>query len=133
MLFNQDMIAYRLKPEKTYGEFEYYRNGGADEIIFVFKGGGTHSEEIRLENSVYRAEDYNSSIPRGITYRLVPDRRLQEKIISSSGIQWADPDSAALSESRRPDSNGFALFGARFSRPFRDPHHRQGRRRGSPG
>ena len=41
MLFNQDMVAYRHKPAKTYGEFEYYRNGGADEIIFVFKGSGT--------------------------------------------------------------------------------------------
>ena len=28
MLFNQDMIAYRQKPAKAYGEYEYYRNGG---------------------------------------------------------------------------------------------------------
>ena len=35
------MIAYRARPEKAYGKFEYYQNGGADEIIFVFHGGGT--------------------------------------------------------------------------------------------
>src|ERR1700737_4169511 len=41
MLFNQDMTAYRARPAKTYDKFEDYKNGGADEIIFVFKGGGT--------------------------------------------------------------------------------------------
>src|SRR5262249_44001515 len=40
ILFNQDVIAYRARPAKTYDKFEYYKNGGADEIIFVFKGGG---------------------------------------------------------------------------------------------
>ena len=40
MLFNQDMTAYRARPAKTYDKFEYYKNGGADEIIFVFHGGG---------------------------------------------------------------------------------------------
>ena len=40
MVFNQDMIAYRARPAKTYDKFEYYKNGGADEIIFVFKGSG---------------------------------------------------------------------------------------------
>src|SRR2546430_17079617 len=34
ILFNQDMVASRLRPEKTYTDFEYYKNGGADEIIF---------------------------------------------------------------------------------------------------
>ena len=40
MLFNQDVIAYRAKPAKAYDKFEYYKNGGADEIIFVFHGSG---------------------------------------------------------------------------------------------
>jgi len=33
ILFNQDMTAWRARPEKPYGKFEYYKNGGADEII----------------------------------------------------------------------------------------------------
>ena len=75
MLFNQDMIAYRARPAKTYDKFEYYKNGGADEIIFVFKGGGTL--ETVFGKLPYRAEDY-IVIPRGITYRLVPDKVEEE-------------------------------------------------------
>ena len=75
MLFNQDIIAYRCKPEKNFGKFEYYRNGGADEIIFVFKGGGTL--ESVFGKLRYRTEDY-IVVPRGITYRLVPDKVEEE-------------------------------------------------------
>ena len=84
ILFNQDIVAYRCKPEKSYGQFEYYKNGGADEIIFVFKGGGV------LESSFgklpYRAEDY-IVIPRGITCRLVPNDPKEEDylILESNG------------------------------------------------
>src|SRR3982750_4660759 len=56
VLFNQDMVAYRLRPNKTYAEFEYYKNGGADEIIFVFKGAGTL--ETVFGKLRYREEDY---------------------------------------------------------------------------
>src|SRR5204863_331943 len=75
ILFNQDVIAYRSRPEKAYGDFEYYRNGGADEIIFVFKGGGTLESVFGKQR--YRSEDY-IVIPRGITYRLVPDKVEEE-------------------------------------------------------
>src|SRR2546430_5466593 len=71
ILFNQDMTAWRARPEKPYGKFQYYKNGGADEIIFVFKGGGT--VETMFGKQRYRAEDY-IVIPRGITYRLGPER-----------------------------------------------------------
>ena len=75
MLFNQDMTAYRAKPAKAYDKFEYYKNGGADEIIFVFRGGGVL--ESVFGKLPYRAEDY-IVIPRGITYRLVPDKVEEE-------------------------------------------------------
>ena len=70
MLFNQDVIAYRARPAKAYDKFQYYKNGGADEIIFVFRGSGVM--ESVFGKLPYRAEDY-IVIPRGITYRLVPD------------------------------------------------------------
>src|SRR5439155_1431780 len=63
ILFNQDMTAWRARPEKLYGKFEYYKNGGADEIIFIFKGGGTL--ETVFGKQRYRAEDY-IVVPRGI-------------------------------------------------------------------
>ena len=84
MLFNQDITAYRARPAKAYDKFEYYKNGGADEIIFVFKGGGT--VETVFGKLPYRAEDY-IVIPRGITYRLVPDKVEEEDylILESAG------------------------------------------------
>ncbi|HEX5315643.1 MAG TPA: homogentisate 1,2-dioxygenase, partial [Candidatus Kapabacteria bacterium] len=84
ILFNQDMTAWRARPEKLYGKFEYYKNGGADEIIFIFKGGGTL--ETVFGKQRYRAEDY-IVVPRGITYRLVPDKVEEEDylILESSG------------------------------------------------
>ncbi len=84
ILFNQDMTAWRARPEKPYGKFEYYKNGGADEIIFVFKGGGTL--ETVFGKQRYRAEDY-IVVPRGITYRLVPDKVEEEDylILESTG------------------------------------------------
>src|SRR5437016_6419669 len=75
MLFNQDMTAYRAKPAKAYDKFEYYKNGGADEIIFVFHGSGVL--ESVFGKLSYRTEDY-IVIPRGITYRLVPDKIEEE-------------------------------------------------------
>src|SRR6266550_4579299 len=61
-----------------------YKNGGADEIIFIFKGGGTL--ETVFGKQRYRAEDY-IVVPRGITYRLVPDKIEEEDylILESSG------------------------------------------------
>ena len=75
MLFNQDVIAYRARPAKAYDKFQYYKNGGADEIIFVFHGSGVM--ESVFGKLPYRAEDY-IVIPRGITYRLVPDKIEEE-------------------------------------------------------
>ncbi|PYK86643.1 MAG: homogentisate 1,2-dioxygenase [Verrucomicrobia bacterium] len=91
ILFNQDMTAWRARPEKPYGKFEYYKNGGADEIIFVFKGGGTL--ETVFGKQRYRAEDY-IVVPRGITYRLVPaklntvDKEEDTEILVKDGPRW---------------------------------------------
>ena len=69
-LFNKEMIAWRCRPARADGDFDFFRNGGADEIIFVWRGGGwLESNFGRLR---YRAEDY-IVIPRGTVYRLVPD------------------------------------------------------------
>src|SRR5439155_494506 len=80
----QEMTANRGRPEKAYGKYEYYKNGGADEIIFIFKGGGTLESIFGKQR--YRAEDY-IVIPRGITYRLVPDKVEEEDylVLESSG------------------------------------------------
>ena len=71
------MITYRARPAKAYDKFQYYKNGGADEIIFVFHGSGVM--ESVFGKLPYRAEDY-IVIPRGITYGLVPDKIEEEDI-----------------------------------------------------
>lgn len=84
ILFNEDIVAYRCKPERNFGDYEFFKNGGADEIIFVFKGSGVL--ESQFGKLPYRSEDY-IVIPRGITYRLVPDDVQEEDylILESSG------------------------------------------------
>jgi homogentisate 1,2-dioxygenase len=71
LMFNQDMICSRCRPATAMaGGFDFYRNGQFDDIIFVWRGGGwLESNFGRLR---YRMDDY-IVIPRGTTYRLVPD------------------------------------------------------------
>ncbi|HKB90891.1 MAG TPA: homogentisate 1,2-dioxygenase [Opitutaceae bacterium] len=70
ILFNADMTCYRVRPSRADGEFDFFRNGGADEIIFVWHGAGWL--ETNFGRLRYREEDY-IVIPRGTIYRLVPD------------------------------------------------------------
>ncbi len=70
LMFNKDMICYRCRPETAFGPFEFYRNGAAEEIIFVNKGGGVL--ESFYGKQPYREGDY-IVIPRSTIYRLVPD------------------------------------------------------------
>src|SRR3989475_4999356 len=65
ILFNQDMTAWRARPEKPYGKFEDYKNGGGDEIIFIFKGGRTGVTVFRKQP--YRAEGF-IVLPRGVSF-----------------------------------------------------------------
>ena len=68
LLFNQDVTCYRCRPDEP--QEALYRNGGADEVIFVFAGGGMlESPYGRL---TYKNNDY-IVIPRGTTYRMVAD------------------------------------------------------------
>ena len=68
MLFNYDVACYRCRPAEN--QAALYRNGAADEMIFIASGAGAlESPYGRLP---YRADDY-IVIPRGTTYRLVPD------------------------------------------------------------
>ncbi len=71
LLFNQDMICSRCRPATAMAAgYDFYRNGQFDDIIFVWRGGGwLESTFGRLR---YRTDDY-IVIPRGTTYRLVPD------------------------------------------------------------
>ena len=76
LMFNQDMICSRCRPSSAMeGGYDFYRNGQFDDILFVWSGGGVL--ETKFGRLRYRADDY-IVIPRGTTYRLVPDNISRE-------------------------------------------------------
>ena len=76
LLFSDDLVCYRCKP--AHQQEILYRNGTADELIFVFHGSG------RIESSFgvlpYKELDY-IVIPRGTTYRMVADDIEKEDLL----------------------------------------------------
>ncbi|MEZ6093494.1 MAG: homogentisate 1,2-dioxygenase [Pirellulaceae bacterium] len=68
ILFNDDLVSYRVKPAAQ--QSEYYRNGAADEVIFVNQGSGY--VESYYGKVPYRRGDY-IVMPRTTTYRIVSD------------------------------------------------------------
>jgi homogentisate 1,2-dioxygenase len=73
MLFNADMTCWRCRPAES--QAMLYRNGGADEVIFVAAGGGVVESPFGV--LPYRTDDY-IVMPRGTTYRIVPNDLKQE-------------------------------------------------------
>jgi homogentisate 1,2-dioxygenase len=109
LLTNADVTCYRCRPSQP--QDVLFRNGSADEVIFVFRGGGM------LESSYgklpYKQDDY-IVIPRGTTYRLVP-RNINEEdylILESEG--------AIRVPRRYRNSDGQIKMGAPYSE--RDLH-----------
>ncbi|HEY6563672.1 MAG TPA: homogentisate 1,2-dioxygenase [Pirellulaceae bacterium] len=82
LMFNDDLVVYRCRPQTS--QQELYRNGAGDEVIFVQAGQGTLDSTFgRLK---YRRGDY-LVIPRTTVYRLCPDNVAQEDylILESRG------------------------------------------------
>ena len=73
MMFNQDVASYRVKPVED--QTEIYRNGAADEVIFVQQGCGYL--ETTFGKLSYRRGDY-IVIPRTTNYRIYSDDISQE-------------------------------------------------------
>ena len=73
MLFNEDLVSYRCKPAEQ--QTELYRNGAADEVVFI--NHGTGKIETPYGDLPYRRGDY-IVIPRTTTYRMVSDDIEQE-------------------------------------------------------
>jgi homogentisate 1,2-dioxygenase len=68
MMFNQDLTAFRVRPSKQ--QVEIYRNGAADEVIFVNEGSGYL--DTTYGRLPYRRGDY-IVIPRTTNYIIVSD------------------------------------------------------------
>ncbi len=73
MLFNDDLVAWRCRPAEQ--QETIYRNGAADEVIFIHQGGGVL--ETGFGTLPYRRGDY-IVMPRTTNYRMVSDDIEQE-------------------------------------------------------
>ncbi|MBW3577019.1 MAG: homogentisate 1,2-dioxygenase [Actinobacteria bacterium] len=83
LMWNQDVEIGLCRAAEPMGDF--YRNGEADEVIFVHEGGGT--VETVLGDLPYVPGDY-IVVPRGITYRFRPDDRRPQRylVFTSPGL-----------------------------------------------
>lgn len=79
LLFNDDVGLSLVRP--TAADEFYYRNGQADEIVYITRGDGTL--ESSFGNLEYRQGDY-LVIPRGILHRLVPGSGEQVYLVIES-------------------------------------------------
>lgn len=68
ILFNEDLVAYRARPEKQ--QTEIFRNGAADEVIFIQQGSGYI--DTTYGRLPYRRGDY-VVLPRTTNYLMVSD------------------------------------------------------------
>ena len=112
LMFNEDLTAYRCRPSDQ--QATLYRNGAADETIFIQEGGGT--AETMYGTLRYRRGDY-LVMPRTTVYRLVPDDVAKEDylILESKGAIRTPP------RYNNPDGQ-FLLGSPYYERDFHSPH-----------
>ena len=79
VMFNKDISISLSRPTKA--DDYFYRNGQADELIYITRGGGVL--ESQFGNIDYRQGDY-LVIPRGILHRLVPGSDEQIHLVMES-------------------------------------------------
>lgn len=68
MMFNDDLVCWRVKPSKQ--QETLYRNGAADEVIFIHQGSGVIATPYGT--LPYRRGDY-VVMPRTTTYHMISD------------------------------------------------------------
>jgi homogentisate 1,2-dioxygenase len=79
LVFNNDVTISLTRP--TAADDFFYRNGRADEVLYVTRGTGVL--ESQFGNLKYREGDY-LVIPRGIIHRVVPDAGQQIHLVIES-------------------------------------------------
>jgi len=72
LLFNEDVTVGVAHPDEA--DPVYFADGDADELLFVFQGGGTLRSP--LGDLRFEALDY-LFVPRGLPHRILPDERPQ--------------------------------------------------------
>src|SRR5438128_2099115 len=78
LFFNNDVVMGVARPAASMPDSIFYRNGDADEMLFVHEGSGTF--ESVFGNLTYGPGDY-IVIPIGTTYRLNQDAGVDHRIL----------------------------------------------------
>jgi len=81
LMWNDDVEISLCRPERTMDYF--FRNGEGDEVIFVHEGSGT--VETTFGDVPYKDGDY-VVIPRGTTYRFMPDGPQRYLVFETPGL-----------------------------------------------
>jgi homogentisate 1,2-dioxygenase len=81
LMWNDDVEISLCRPEGTMDYF--FRNGEGDEVIFVHEGSGT--VETTFGDVPYKDGDY-VVIPRGTTYRFMPDGPQRYLVFETPGL-----------------------------------------------
>ncbi|MGH8874636.1 MAG: homogentisate 1,2-dioxygenase [Acidimicrobiia bacterium] len=81
LMWNDDVEVAFCRPSDLVMPF-FYRNGEGDEVIFVHHGSG--KLETILGDLPYREGDY-VVIPRGVTYRIMPDGEQTHLVFTTPG------------------------------------------------
>ena len=124
LMWNGDVEISLCRPSERMEGF--FRNGEGDEVIFVHEGSGTL--ETIFGDLPYKDGDY-VVVPRGTTYRFVPDTDEQRYLVFET--PGPDRDPAPLPQRVRPDARGRAVLPPRHPPAGRAEHApRAGRLRG---
>jgi homogentisate 1,2-dioxygenase len=81
LMWNDDVEIALCRPRSSMDYF--FRNGEGDEVIFVHEGSGTL--ETTFGNVPYKPGDY-VVVPRGTTYRFVPDGPQRHLVFETPGL-----------------------------------------------
>ncbi|HET6612458.1 MAG TPA: homogentisate 1,2-dioxygenase [Kofleriaceae bacterium] len=92
LLFNDDVVLSVARPNQA--DPVYVQNGDGDELLYIHQGGGT--VRSLLGDVTFAAEDY-VYLPKGVTYRILPDDgdQMWFSMECAGGIgipkQWRNP------------------------------------------
>ncbi len=78
LFFNNDVVMGVVRPADGMGEHVFYRNGAADELLYVHEGSGlleTNFGQLRYHDGDYLV------LPIGTTWRLTPDDDVPQRML----------------------------------------------------
>ncbi|MCC7540940.1 MAG: homogentisate 1,2-dioxygenase [Deltaproteobacteria bacterium] len=83
LLFNRDVVVSIAQP--SIDDPVYFANADADELVYVFRGGGTLRST--MGDVAFESGDY-VMVPRGVVHRWLPNAGLEQRWLSMECLGW---------------------------------------------